>query len=240
MSLAKNGFTFKQFFIAHDRCAMKVNTDAIILGAWADVAQAKSILDIGTGSGLIALMLAQRTSETVCIDAIELEQQACLQADDNFTRSPWRNKLRTVCQDVTLYAEQTDRRYDLIVTNPPYFDTGCDCHSDARSLARYTSALSHRQLLNCCRRLLTENGRACFVLPFSVATAFLRLAQNLGWHCGHKLAVRDSEIKTPHLLLFELAPYQLIESEDCLTLRQSDRQYSREFRELTKDFYLFF
>ena len=118
--LRRNGFTFKQFFVAHDRCAMKVGTDGILLGAWAPVAGVKRILDIGTGSGLLALMLAQRTDESVTVDAVELDSDAAAQAQENVTQSPWADRVTVQAEDVQHWAARQTVKYDLIISNPPY------------------------------------------------------------------------------------------------------------------------
>ena len=142
--LRRDGFTFKQFFVAHDRCAMKVGTDGILLGAWAPVAGVKRILDIGTGSGLVALMLAQRTDEHVTIDAVELDAQAAEQASDNMAESPWAARMKVECADVLAWAPEQTARYDLIVSNPPYYEPGVECGTPEREQARYTRSLVHR------------------------------------------------------------------------------------------------
>lgn len=240
MSLPDNGFTFKQFFVAHDRCAMKVNTDAIILGAWAGVDKAQRILDVGTGSGVIALMLAQRSLSSAVIDAVELEPNAFSQAKNNFENSLWPGRINAVNQNIIDYAGEATVRYDVIVSNPPYFDNGVDCHCTARNQARYTETLTHAQLLASCRKLLAPQGLLYLVLPCTIAAKFLRQAEENGWFCGQKLFVRDTELKPSHLLLFEMAPYPLDAKENTLTIRQINRQYTHEFRCLTKDFYLFF
>lgn len=240
MLLPGNGFTFKQFFVAHDRCAMKVNTDAIILGTWTHIGSAQRILDIGTGSGVIALMMAQRSSSEVFVDGIELESQAYLQAEDNFINSLWRDRIQAIHKDIIDYSGEADNRYDLIVTNPPYFVKGVDCYSNARNQARYTSTLTHESLLLSCEKLLTSEGRLSLVLPYNIAIKFLEQVQCQGWYCGRKLIVTDSESKPPHLLLLEMAPYPLKHCEDFLVIRGVDRKYSDEFRQLTSDFYLFF
>lgn len=240
MSLPRNGFTFKQFFVAHDRCAMKVNTDAIILGAWAAIDGAKRILDVGTGSGVIALMLVQRSPPNTRIDAVELEPQAFCQAKGNFAHSPWPERIQAINRNIVDYAHETGLRYDAIIANPPYFELGVECRSAARSQARYTETLSHAELVNSCGKLLAEGGRVCLVLPYATGLNFMRFYEREGWFFGRTLTVRDSEIKPPHLLLFEMAPYPLIASESFLTIRRTDRSYSEDFRRLTGNFYLFF
>lgn len=116
--LRRNGFTFKQFFVAHDRCAMKVGTDGILLGAWAPVAGVKRILDIGTGSGLLALMLAQRTDENVIIDAVELDVDAAQQAQENIAQSPWMHRVSVHTEDAQQWIPRQTVRFDLIISNP--------------------------------------------------------------------------------------------------------------------------
>ena len=139
------GFRFKQFHVNHDRCAMKVGTDGVLLGAWADVHSAQQILDLGTGSGLIALMLAQRSAAESQIHAVELDPAAAQQAQENVAASPWAEKVRVYQQDVFTFCQQTPVKFDLIVANPPYFESGIAC------LPRHTA--QHRTLcdsISCC------------------------------------------------------------------------------------------
>ena len=135
--MSQTGFRFKQFQVNHDRCAMKVGTDGILLGAWADVAQAKRILDLGSGSGLIALMLAQRSCAESRICAVEIDPAAAQQARENALASPWREKIQVYQQDIDSFCTQTAQRFDLIVANPPYFEAGIACRDDERNTARY-------------------------------------------------------------------------------------------------------
>lgn len=137
---------------------MKVGTDGILLGAWAPVAGVKRILDIGTGSGLQALMLAQRTEEHVTIDAVELDPQAARQASENAADSPWAERIRVECADVLTWAPEQTARYDLIVSNPPYFTPGVECGTPEREQARYTGSLDHKALLTSAAELISEEG----------------------------------------------------------------------------------
>ncbi len=138
----RNGFTFKQFFVAHDRCAMKVGTDGILLGAWAPVAGVKRCLDIGAGSGLLALMLAQRTDDSVMIDAVELESEAAAQAQENINQSPWAERINVHTADILQWITQQTVRFDLIISNPPYYQQGVECATPQREQARYTTTLA--------------------------------------------------------------------------------------------------
>src|SRR6266850_1577807 len=152
MKKERGPFTFKQFIVHHDRCAMKVGTDAVLLGAWAGAAGAKTILDIGTGSGIIALMLAQRTPSYARIDAVEIEQSDFLQASENAQNSPWPEKI--IVHHTSIQEYQTDSQYDLIICNPPYFINSLLPPSPFRKQARHAALLPNRDLLTAVKRLL--------------------------------------------------------------------------------------
>ena len=177
--LRRNGFTFKQFFVAHDRCAMKVGTDGILLGAWAPVAGVKRCLDIGAGSGLLALMLAQRTDDSVMIDAVELENEAAAQAQENFNQSPWAERINVHTADIQQWITQQTVRFDLIISNPPYYQQGVECATPQREQARYTTTLDHQSLLTCAAECITEEGFFCVVLPEQIGNGFTELALSM-------------------------------------------------------------
>lgn len=236
--LRRDGFTFKQFFVAHDRCAMKVGTDGILLGAWAPVAGVKRILDIGTGSGLIALMLAQRASDAV-IDAVEMEAQAAEQAAENVQASPWAGRIQVHQADFLSWTPDASHRYDLIVSNPPFYDKGVECGTSERELARYNTSLEHEALLRGAAQLITEEGSFCVVLPESAGTAFTEKAQEMGWHIRLRTDVSDNEIKLPHRVLLAFSPTPGEVFIDRLAIRGPDQRYSDAWCGLTQDFYLF-
>ncbi|WP_308561086.1 tRNA1(Val) (adenine(37)-N6)-methyltransferase [uncultured Klebsiella sp.] len=239
-ALPRNGFTFKQFFIAHDRCAMKVGTDGILLGAWAPIAQVKRVLDIGTGSGLLALMLAQRTGETVIVDAVELEQEAAEQARENAVNSPWGRRIQIHQADIQQWQPPQTRRYELIVSNPPFFVEGVPCATSQREQARYTTSLDHATLLTCAAEFITEEGFFCVVLPVDIGNAFVQRAQNMGWHLRLRTDVAETDVRPPHRVLLAFSPTA---GEACfsdrLVIRGPEQQYSEGFTALTQDFYLF-
>lgn len=237
-ALRAGGFTFKQFFVAHDRCAMKVGTDGVLLGAWAPLSSASRMLDIGCGSGLIALMLAQRSAGRLPIDAVELDETASQQARDNAAASPWPQAVTVHCADITVFARQTAQRYDLIVSNPPYFSPGVACGSDQRAQARYTTTLTHDQLLHSAQRCLTADGLFCVVLPSLVAGTFLQRAAGDGWHLARRLDVADDPNRPVHRALLALARQPVRAVRESLIIRDADRQYSAAYRALTQDFYL--
>lgn len=147
-------FQFKQFTVWHDKCAMKVGTDGVLLGAWTPVESSARILDIGTGTGLVALMLAQRCSASVI--ALEIDETAAQQAAENITRSPWGNRIEVVCQDFRLYSNKNNSlKYDTIVSNPPYFTDSLKCPDSQRNTARHNDNLSYEELLKGVSNLLS-------------------------------------------------------------------------------------
>ncbi|WP_042958711.1 tRNA(1)(Val) (adenine(37)-N(6))-methyltransferase TrmN [Erwinia tasmaniensis] len=237
--LRPNGFTFKQFFIAHDRCAMKVGTDGVLLGAWAPVTSVKRVLDIGSGSGLIALMLAQRTSEPVQIDAVELDEEAATQAQENVAASPWAHRVHVQQADVVEWAQRCEHSYSLIVSNPPYFSPGSQCASPERTTARYTTGLTHEMLLDCAEKLIDEDGFFCVILPASAGSKLLEQALQRGWHLRFRTDIADNDTRPANRVLLALSPQPGERLLDSMTIRGPDRQYSAAHCRLTRDFYLF-
>lgn len=238
-TLRANGFTFKQFFVAHDRCAMKVGTDGVLLGAWAPVAGVKRVLDIGCGSGLIALMLAQRTGQSVMVDGVELDAEAASQAQENCAASPWATRLSIYQQDISLWASQCQWRYSLIVSNPPYFAAGSACASPERAAARYTDTLDHPTLLSCAESLIDEDGFFCVVLPADVGNRFVEMACERGWFLRYRTDIADNETRPPNRVMLALSPKSGEQFYDSMVIRGPDQRYSEAHCSLTRDFYLF-
>lgn len=237
--LRRDGFTFKAFFVAHDRCAMKVGTDGILLGAWSPVSRAKRVLDIGTGSGLVALMLAQRTTDAVVIDAVELDEQAAAQAQENGQATPWAARFHVHHADIRDWCAGQMARYDLIVSNPPFFAQGVQCATPEREQARYTTTLDHAALLDCAASLITEDGFFCVILPVDVSEAFAQKAQGIGWHLRLRTDVAEYENRPPHRVLMAFSPTPGECFTDWLAIRGADQHYSESYTALTQAFYLF-
>jgi tRNA1Val (adenine37-N6)-methyltransferase len=232
----RGGFTFKQFHLCHEGCAMKVGTDAILLGAWAPLNGVLRALDIGTGSGIVSLMLAQRSQGCVTIEALDIDSGAVLQAQQNVAFSPWPAAVR--CTHLSLQAFGSEP-FDLLISNPPYFEPGQAFECEARQTARHTGALSHAQLLADAARLSHELSSLALVLPVAAALAISRCAPNYGWHLAARCEVRSSELKPVirQLLLFmRQQGGGVIESE--LTIHQMDGRYSDAYIALCRDFYL--
>lgn len=233
----KQGFTFKQFHINQDQCAMKVGTDGILLGAWTNIEQANRLLDLGTGTGLIALMLAQRTAEHCRISAVELDPQAYLQAQENCKQSPWAKKIQVFQQDIMAFAQDCTHKFDVITANPPYFAQGIDCANEQRNLARYTLAQSHLDWLHAAEKLLSPQGEIHFVLPFEAGKS---LQKQTALFCMRECEVITKEGKTPQRLLLSFSWKEQPCAKSQLLIYDKNNQYSAEFKALTQDFYLKF
>jgi tRNA1Val (adenine37-N6)-methyltransferase len=242
------GFRCKQFYVDHRDCAMKVSTDALLLGAWTQLPAAGAILDIGTGSGILSLMLAQRCQQQsdFIIDAIELDASAAAVAAFNFQQSDWSQQIRLIKGDILTYPASadhpSDRRYSLIVSNPPFFVESLKATDAKRNLARHTDSLSFAQLLQVAQSLLTPDGLLSLVLPSSTAEQFIRMAQQSGWVLRRQLSVQSKSERLPLRCLFTLQrgedPSEFI--QERLIIHATDGQYSGDYKALLRDFYLKF
>lgn len=230
-----NGFTFKQFHVAHDRCAMKVGTDGILLGAWAPLAGARRVLDIGSGSGLIALMLAQRSTNDCQIDAVELDKDAAEQARENVAASPWAHRVSIMRSAIQEYQAAP---YDLIVSNPPYFVAGQTFSDPARALARHTAGLDPRALLAACQRLLAPSGQVALVVPTPMADEILCISANFELHVSCYTAVITREGKEANRVLLLLGRGLNRCERGEIVIHSATRGYSDRYIQLTSPFYL--
>ncbi len=217
---------------------MKVGTDGILLGAWADVAGARRILDVGCGSGLIALMLAQRNS-AAAIDAIDVDEPSWQQAVENVQRSPWPERVEVIHQSVQQFSKTHEKSYDLVASNPPFFSGGTFSASQSRNEVRQTVKLPHGELLAAMRRLLNSAGRFCVILPLIEGLRLEELAVQYGLHCTSRVEVQPHQDKPVHRLLmqFELAWKAQKEGRLIIQKRES-AEYTDAFIQLTKDYYL--
>ena len=230
-------FRFKQFEINQDRCAMKIGTDGVLLGAWTDVKNAKSILDIGAGTGVIALMLAQRSNAEV-IDAIEIDDNAFEQCVDNFEQSSWGDRLFCYHASLEEFAEEIEDEYNLIICNPPFYSEDYKTKNDQRDLARFQDAMPFEHLLKNVSMLLSENGLFSVIVPFKEETLFISLASKYNLFLNRKLHVKGntrSEIKRSLIEFSFRKSETLIES---LIIETERHQYTEDYTNLTKDFYL--
>ncbi|HNU42332.1 MAG TPA: methyltransferase [Cyclobacteriaceae bacterium] len=231
----KRVFRFKQFSVAHDNATMKVGTDGVLLGAWTLVDEAKRILDVGTGTGVIALILAQRSSRQAHIDAIDISMDAFRQACTNIHHSPWPTKIR-VYHSALQDFEATP--YDLIVSNPPYFNNSYKPPEALRTQARHTETLSHEALLQHTKRLLAPGGKLNLILPVAEGNLLLDRARQMDWYCSRQCTFRSRKEKPAERLLLELQLQATPMIEQELTLYEKDEAWSADYQKLTRDFYL--
>ncbi len=229
-------FRFKQFEIHHHKSTMKVGTDAVLLGAWANVDGAKRILEVGTGSGVIALMLAQRTSETAAIDALEIDADSVLQATENVKRSPWPTKVVVIPK--ALQDWKPDLKYDLIITNPPFFSKSLLPPDPTRTRARHSVNLSSADLLAYSRKLLAHNGTLSVVLPFLEGNAFIQSAMSNQFYLSRQTAVFTRKGKPQERWLLEFKKTEIPCTQTIITLFTSGNERSEAYNDLTSDFYL--
>lgn len=225
---------FKQFKVEHDQCAMKVSTDGILLGAWAKLVSGQRALDIGTGTGLLALMCKQRAANLV-ITAVEIDEPAYIQAKQNIANSPWPD-IALFHQSIQNFA--ADELFDVVISNPPYFNNSLKGDDTARNAARHTDGLSFSQLIAAFKRLTHHAALFNLILPSSEAQLFIAQASAQGLYLQHLCLVQTKKTKpaTRSLMCFG---YQEV---DCnpqhLIIHNEDGQYSDDFVKLCKDFYL--
>lgn len=239
-------FRFKQFTVWHDRCAMKVGTDGVLLGVWCGLPRVNGecvhVLDIGTGSGLIALMLAQRLEkETQCfaIRGIDIEPSAVEQSRINFEASPWASHLSA--NNCSLQELVDDGGYDLIVSNPPYFQNSLKNPDKGRATARHTDSLSYAELLAHAKRLLKNDGTLSLILPAAAESEILELAKINQLDPTHITYVHSKEGKPTKRILVSMKADSITDQElinNHLYIESATSPRSEEYKELTKDFYL--
>ena len=217
---------------------MKVGTDGVLLGAWVNPANSSAILDIGAGTGLISLMLAQKS--TTRIDALEIDPQACSQAKENTEKSPWPHQIEVINDSFQHYSQSCDAKYDLMVSNPPYFVNSLKAPDHQRSLARHSHTLPYDDLLKGVARLLTDDGKFYVILPYLEAQLFIVDAALYHLYCNQKLNIKPAPHKKTNRVLVEFSKIRNKTEEFSLSILDQKNEYSREYKELTKTYYLNF
>lgn len=231
-------FKFKQFTVNQDRCAMKIGTDGVLLGAWASVDQNPfSLLDIGAGTGVISLMLAQRCYAEL-IDAIEIDDDAYEQCADNFENSSWSDRLFCYHASLSEFTDEVEDKYDLIVSNPPFYSDDYKSTNIQRDMARFEDALPFEHLLESVSILLSSTGIFVVIIPFKEEERFINLALKFGLFANRTLRVKGnptSEIKRS-LIEFSFTKNEIKNND--LIIETERHQYTQDYIDLTKDFYL--
>ncbi len=236
--MPKNSFTFKQFTINQDRCAMKVCTDACILGASTDVENVSKILDIGTGTGLLSLMIAQRTNAQ--IDAVEIDEDAYQQAVMNVQESVFASKIRVHHQRIQDFLVEDS--YDLIISNPPFYQQSLKSADAKVNRALHTVELSFDDIIDSSIRLLSPNGKFVVLLPPFEMEKLIQIAKKKGLYLSKKMLIRHDESKPIFRVIATFQTNQIHDSaEKTLIIHEKDgRTYSEVFRRLLQDYYLIF
>lgn len=238
--MRRGGFTFKQFHIDHSRCAMKVGTDGTLLGAWATLPpHAKKILDIGTGSGLIAIMAAQR-HPTAKITAIDIDKDCVMQATENAVASPWAERIEVI--ETPLQEYSPEEKFDVIISNPPYFADSMHSPDKQRTTARHTASLSFKELTEGVLRLLAEDGLFAVILPTTESELLLSASRGrlFTWRRCEVWSTPESGARRIMLELKREPPKDLAKKEKIIIEQGGRHVYSEEYKALTADFYLNF
>lgn len=232
-------FFFKKFGMFHHRSTMRVGTDAVLFARWVGVSCSDRVLDVGTGSGIIPLILAQR--EAGRVDAIELDFDSCEEARQNFEISVWSDKLAVFNEDVRFFADNAKEKYDLIVSNPPFYSSDVKPIREKKVMARHVSTLSYQDLLVSARKMLKDDGRLAVVLPYYESRLFIKDAEKQGFYLQKEFLISPIEGKEPNRVNLQFGlNNQQCDDRVLFTIRNKDYLYTAEYKEFLKDFYLDF
>lgn len=235
--MANNYFQFKQFLIEQDNCAMKVGTDSVLLAALTSVNNIKNALDIGTGTGILALMLAQK-NPTLKFDAIEIDELAFLQANNNFSKSKFSAHIKPHL--VALQQFVANKQYDLIITNPPYFISKSN-YSIAdlqRAKARHDNDLTFEELIDCVQKIMSPKGVFKLILPVHEAVIFKILALQKGLFCGESIFIKPKTSKPSNRVIMSFSNQNIVETESVFIIYNEDNTQTEAYKNLTSEYYL--
>jgi tRNA1Val (adenine37-N6)-methyltransferase len=236
--MSNNFFSFKQFTINQEKAGFKVGTDGVLLGACADITSAGKILDVGTGTGLIAIMLAQRSDAEIV--AIEPDYESYLQACDNVRICKWQSRIKVEHTSLQNYFPD-NKKFDLIVINPPYFTDSLKNPDPRKSAARHTGTLNSEEILEGVTRLLEDDGRFQLILPYVEGNIFIADAQKYGLYCINILKIKPLPTSEIRRLILLFSRERLKVTEKFLTIEHGRRhEFTEDYINLTKDFYLKF
>lgn len=235
---SNNLFRFKQFAINQENCAMKIGTDSILLGAWANCYNKSNILDIGTGTGILALIMAQKGNKNIY--AIDIDENAVEQAKQNVSNSKWKSDINVFHCSLQEFKVPVDK-FDFIITNPPYFLNSLKSPNESRTTARHTYSLSQNEIISFCKNSLSLNGKFAIVLPVVEGNKFIKLSLENGFYCIRKCLVKPNPSKEPHRMLLEFSFKKQNTQESEIVIENGIRHhYTDEYKKLTEEFYLSF
>jgi tRNA1Val (adenine37-N6)-methyltransferase len=229
-------FLFKQFTIEDDQSSMKVGTDAVLIGAWAGLHNANNILEIGCGSGVISLMFAQRTN--AIIDTIDIDIKSVGQANHNFKQSKWASQLNAFPFSLQEFQKESNNKYDLIISNPPYFNNSLISPFKNKTLSKHTITLNYNEILEGIKHFLSNNGKTCLILPYTEGQEFIELATKQKLYLNRQLLISPKIGKNPNRIIMEFSYYENELKTEEICLRKADNQLSEAYKLLCKDYYL--
>lgn len=233
-----NPFQFKKFSITQNNAAMKIGTDGILIGAWANSSESTKALDIGSGTGIISIMIAQRF-EKIKIDSIEISKNAIIDAKENIKNCQWKNRINLIKKDFKKFT--TNKKYDLIVSNPPFFINSLKPIDKERSNARHKESLSYQDILEFSIDHLIPKGSLNMILPYIQNEIVIKSAKQVGLHLKRKCIVSPKPNKDPHRILFEFSKTNCETINERLIIEEFGRhQYSKDYKKLTREFYTIF
>ncbi|MBK8846729.1 MAG: methyltransferase [Bacteroidetes bacterium] len=236
--MPESTFNFKQFIINQDKSAMKVSTDSVLLGAWAKADNTvQRVLDIGSGTGILSLMLAQKTDAE--ITALEIDIPSYLQSLENFAISKWKDRLHAINKSLQEFALSTSQTFDIIISNPPFFADASPAPDEARNIARHLDeTLSLADLANGVKKLLAPNGKFYVIFPYREAIKFYETAlrKDLFCNCVTRIKTRPQKLEKRILMQFSHILTPINESQ--LTLASADNVMTEDYKQLTIDYYL--
>lgn len=234
--MANSYFQFKHFTIWHDKCAMKVGTDGVLLGAWVQLENARQVLDIGSGSGLIALIIAQRGTPDTQITAIEIDREAANQATENANKTMWKDNINVICTDFCQF--EPGILFDLIVSNPPYFSNALKSPDSQRAKARHNNSLPFETLIRKSASMLTENGKLALIIPFESWETVKLNAIGYGLYPEEVTRVSTISNIPPKRILVRFGKKPTTCNYQTLSIEKEKGIYTEEYRKLVQDFYL--
>lgn len=229
-------FYFKSFSLHHHRSTMKVGTDAVLLGIWTDLTNVRSVLDVGTGCGVISLLLASRAP--VSIDAVELDTDSFEEANQNFEESPYFDRLRIYNLDFNDFVPSGDKKYDLIVSNPPFFFNDLHSTDPKKRMARHTQTLTYDRLLKVSMELLNPNGKISVVLPYRESRLFLQQALLAGFFVEKKMLIFPMLGKEPNRINILLGRESVEELTERFMIRDEYGKFTSQYIDFVKDYYV--
>lgn len=237
--MPNNYFQFKQFVIHQENCAMKVGTDGVLLGAWTQIDDAKQVLDIGTGTGLISLMIAQRSYAKIC--GIEIDNEASIQAKQNVHQSPFKNRIEIIHQNFLEFVKNAENKFDLIVTNPPYFENALQSPQKERTTARHNTQLNYNSLIKSVSKIIDKQGEFAIIVPAEFESKIDALCFDEELFPYRICNVKPTPNKAPKRVLMQFSKVKKPLTKSSIIIETGKRhQYSEEYIELTKEFYLNF